>query len=76
MNVYPALLLIIAPDVIPFLMDARNEVQNASVMLTDLELHLSNMQQMIDLLLLKTTAIKNNSDNGIMMMNNALVNGK
>lgn len=73
---YPALLLIIAPDVIPFLMDARNEVQNASVMLTGLELHLSNMQQMIDLLLLKTTAIKNNSDNGIMMMNNALVNGK
>lgn len=73
---YPALLLIIAPDVIPFLMDARNEAQNASVMLTGLELHLSNMQQMIDLLLLKTTAIKNNSDNGIMMMNNALVNGK
>lgn len=73
---YPALLLIIAPDVIPFLMDARNEVQNASVMLTGLELHLSNMQQLIDLLLLKTTAIKNNSDNGIMMMNNALVNGK
>lgn len=73
---YPALLLIIAPDVIPFLMDARNEVQNASVMLTGLELHLSNMQQVIDLLLLKTTAIKNNSDNGIMMMNNALVNGK
>lgn len=73
---YPALLLIIAPDVIPFLMDARNEVQNASVMLNGLELHLSNMQQMIDLLLLKTTAIKNNSDNGIMMMNNALVNGK
>lgn len=73
---YPALLLIIAPDVIPFLMDARNEVQNVSVMLAGLELHLSNMQQMIDLLLLKTTAIKNNSDNGIMMMNNALVNGK
>lgn len=73
---YPALLLIIAPDVIPFLMDARNEVQNASVMLTGLELHLSNMQQLIDLLFLKTTAIKNNSDNGIMMMNNALVNGK
>ena len=76
MNVYPALLLIIAPDVIPFLMDARNEVQNVSVMLTGLELHLSNMQQLIDLLFLKTTAIKNNSDNGIMMMNNALVNGK
>lgn len=73
---YPALLLIIAPDVIPFLMDARNEVQNASVMLAGLELHLSNMQQLIDLLLLKTTAIKSNSDNGIMMMNNALVNGK
>lgn len=73
---YPALLLIIAPDVIPFLMHARNEVQNASVMLTGLELHLSNMQQLIDLLLLKTTAIKSNSDNGIMMMNNALVNGK
>lgn len=73
---YPALLLIIAPDVIPFLMDARNEVQNASVMLTGLELHLSNMQQLIDLLFLKTTAIKSNSDNGIMMMNNALVNGK
>lgn len=73
---YPALLLIIAPDAIPFLMDARNEVQNASVMLTGLELHLSNMQQLIDLLFLKTTAIKSNSDNGIMMMNNALVNGK
>ena len=73
---YPALLLIIAPDVIPFLMHALNEVQNASVMLTGLELHLSNMQQLIDLLFLKTTAIKNNSDNGIMMMNNALVNGK
>lgn len=73
---YPALLLIIAPDVIPFLMDARNEVQNASVMLAGLELHLSNMQQLIDLLLLKTTAIKSNSDNGIMMMNNALVDGK
>lgn len=73
---YPALLLIIAPDVIPFLMDARNEVQNARVMLTGLELHLSNMQQLIDLLLLKTTAIKSNSDNGIMMMNKALVNGR
>lgn len=73
---YPALLLIIAPDVIPFLMDARNEVQNASVMLTGLDLHLSNMQQLIDLLLRKTTTIKSNSENGIMMMNNALVNGK
>ena len=73
---YPAFLLIVAPDVIPFLMDAWNEVQNASVMLTGLELHLSNMQQLIELLLRKTIAIKSNSDNGIMMMNNALVNGK
>lgn len=73
---YTVLLLIIAPDVIPFLMDARNEVQNASVMLTGLDLHLSNMQQLIDLLLRKTTTIKSNSENGIMMMNNALVNGK
>ena len=72
----PALLLILAHDVIPFLMDARNEVQNASVMLTGLELHLSDMQQLIDILLIKTTAIKNNSDNGIMMMNKALVKGK
>lgn len=72
----PALLLILAPDVIPFLMESRNEVQNASVMLTGLELHLSDMQQLIDILLIKTTAIKNNSDNGIMMMNKALVKGK
>lgn len=72
----PALLLILAPDVIPCLMESRNEVQNASVMLTGLELHLSDTQQLIDILLIKTTAIKNNSDNGIMMMNKALVKGK
>lgn len=68
--------IILAPDVVPYLMEAQGEVRNTSDLLAGLEASLSQMEHVIDALLEKTTFIGNASRNGITMLNDAFANGK
>ena len=71
-----ALIILLAPNVVLSLMNAQGEITNASILLTGLEMHLNQMDYVIDTLIEKTTSIRNTSSKGITMMNDAHVNGK
>lgn len=56
-------------------MEAQSEAVNTSILLTGLEAQLSEMQHFMETLLNKTTFIKESSDDGITMINDAFANG-
>ena len=68
-------LIALAPDAVPPLMQAQNEVANTSVFLSTLEAQLIEMGLLIETLLNKTAFIKESSQDGITMVNAAFSNG-
>ena len=68
-------LIAVAPDAVPALMQAQSEVANTSVFLSTLEAQLIEVGLIIETLLNKTAFIKESSQDGITMVNDAFSNG-
>ena len=68
--------IIPAPAVIPPLMEAQIKATNTSVLLSGLEASISEMELVLETLLNKTAFIKESSNDGITMINEAFTNGK
>ena len=68
--------IILAPDVVRYLAEAESEVTNTSILLAELEAHLSLMERDILALLEKAAFIRNTSSDGITLMNDAFSNGE
>ena len=68
--------IIPAPAVIPPLMEAQIKATNTSVLLSGLESRISEMELVLETLLNKTAFIKESSNDGITMINEAFTNGK
>ena len=76
LNFISLVLITSAPAVTPALMEAQIKVTNTSVLLSGLEERLTKMEQVLETLLNKTAFIKESSNDGITMMNEAFTNGK
>ena len=57
-------------------MEAQIKATNTSVLLSALEARLSEMELVLETLLNKTAFIKESSHDGIIMINEAFINGK
>ena len=68
--------IIPAPAVIPPLMEAQIKATNTTVLLSGLEASISEMELVLETLLNKTAFIKESSNDGITMINEAFTNGK
>lgn len=68
--------IILAPDAVRYLAEAESEVTNTSILLDELEAHLSLMERDILALLEKAAFIRNTSSDGITLMNEAFSNGE
>lgn len=68
--------IIPAPAVIPPLMEAQIKATNTSALLSGLEARISEMELVLETLLNKTAFIKESSNDGITMINEAFANGK
>lgn len=68
--------IIPAPAVIPPLMEAQIKATNTSLLLSGLESSISEMELVLETLLNKTAFIKESSNDGITMINEAFTNGK
>lgn len=66
----------LAPDAVRYLAEAESEVTNTSILLDELEAHLSLMERDILALLEKAAFIRNTSSDGITLMNEAFSNGE
>lgn len=60
---------------LPPLNEAQNEVTNTNVLLFSLEAQLIETEAILDALLNKTAVIKESSNDGITMINDAFTNG-
>ena len=56
-------------------MEAHSEAANTSMLLSELEIQLSEMENVIETLLNRTKFIKQSSNDGIIMINDAFANG-
>jgi len=65
-----------APAVTPPLMEAQIKATNTSILLSGLEARLTEMELVLETLLNKTALIKESSNDGITMINEAFTNGK
>ena len=68
--------IILAPDVVLYLVKAEGEVKNTSILLAEIESHLSMMERDILALLEKAAFIRDTSSDGITLMNDAFSNGE
>ena len=68
--------VILAPDVVLYLVEAEGEVTNTSILLAEIEAHLSLMERDVLALLEKAAFIRNTSSDGITLMNDAFSNGE
>jgi len=75
-NFISLVLITSAPAVTPPLMEAQIKVTNTSVLLSGLEARLTEMELLLETLLNKTAFIKESSNDGITMINEAFANGK